>query len=204
LGGISGIFDRLQNLRGYENLMFDLAEEREEVLGLLDRLTAYVLEGIDLSLEAKLDSIEFYDDWGTQESLIINPLLWRKIFKPRYKKLFDRVHQGGAYVYFHSCGQIMDIIPDLIEIGADIINPQISCMNLQKLTQITRGKICLASDIDQQYVLPFGTPAEVRAHTRKILDTFKAKDGGFIVVVRTKTDTSLANAEAMLREIWEY
>jgi uroporphyrinogen decarboxylase len=72
--------------------------------------------------EYRFDAVAFYDDWGTQDNLIISPEMWREFFKPRYEKQFKIAHQHGLDIYFHSCGYIYDIIPDFIEIGVDMLN----------------------------------------------------------------------------------
>ena len=73
------------------------------------------------------------DDWGTQISLLINPQIWREIFKPMYKDYCDLAHSKNKYVFFHSDGFIEQIYPDLVEIGVDAINSQLFCMDIENL-----------------------------------------------------------------------
>jgi len=201
--GLGNLFERLQFLRGYENLMLDFIQKPEEIYELMDMLLDYMVEGTRLVLLLEPDCVAYADDWGTQLQLIINPREWRHFFKPRYKKLFDIVHAAGAYTYFHSDGMIMEIIPDFIEIGLDILNPQFSCMDLEKLASLTKKKLVISSDIDRQYILPFGTPEEVRKYVRKVIDIFDAKNGGFIGRGEIAKDVPIENAEAMYRAFLE-
>jgi uroporphyrinogen decarboxylase len=77
-----------------------------------------VLKAVNMQLpDYGFDAVSFYDDWGTQSSLMVSPSLWRDFFKPRYKKQFELVRNSGLDVYFHCCGYIYDIIPDFIELG---------------------------------------------------------------------------------------
>jgi len=195
---------RLFLLRGFENLMVDIIEEREELYILADRLVEFLEESIKKCLELGVDGIIFADDWGTQNNLMINPSFWRRFFKPRYQKMFNLIHQHNAHVFFHSDGYIMDIIPDLIEIGVDVINPQFSCMNLEKLSKMTKGKICILTDLDRQYLLPFGTPEEINNYVKKVIHLFGTQKGGVILRGKIESDVPLVNIKAMFFAFEEY
>jgi len=198
-------FERLQWLRGFRNLMVDLVRDSRELKVFADRLLEYCLKSIQLVLEAKPDAVSFADDWGTQDRLMVSPGLWRSFFKPRYKEMFKLVHDYNAYVYFHSDGYIMDIIPDLYEIGVDVLNPQFSCHRLEELAEAVRGKICISSDVDRQYVLPRGTPEDVEAYVREIIDVFGyGNNGGLIGRGEVNIDVPLENVEAMYRAFVRY
>jgi hypothetical protein len=204
IGGGDCFFERLQRLRGYSSLLFDLVEGRPEISVLADRLLEHNLAVIDRSLRLGVDAIGFSDDWGTQRQLMISPALWREFFKPRYKKMFDLVHSAGALVSFHSDGMILEIVPDFIEIGVDILNPQFSCMDLRALAALTKGRICVRTDIDRQFILPFGTPEEVRAYVREVAETLGDPCGGLIWQGEIGPDVPLANVEAMFAAFVEF
>jgi hypothetical protein len=198
-------FERLQWLRGFRNLMVDLVRGSRELKLFADRLLEYCLKSIQLVLEAKPDAVSFADDWGTQDRLMISPSLWRSFFKPKYREMFKLVHDHNAYVYFHSDGYIIDIIPDLYEIGVDVLNPQFSCHRLEELADAVRGKMCISSDVDRQYVLPRGTPKEVEAYVKKIIDVFGyGNNGGLIGRGEVNIDVPLENVEAMYRAFVRY
>lgn len=198
-------FERLQWLRGFGNLIIDLVKGRRELEAFADRLLEYSLSSLQIVLEAKPDAVSFSDDWGTQNGLMIKPSLWRSFFKPRYKAMFKLVHDHGAHVYFHSDGYIMDIIPDLIEVGVDILNPQFSCHNLETLADSVRGKICISSDIDRQHILPRGSPKDVEAYVKMVIDLFGyGNNGGLIGRGEVNIDVPLENVEAMYRAFMKY
>ena len=119
--------------------------------------------------------------------------------------MFKLVHDYNAYVYFHSDGYIIDIIPSLYEIGVDVLNPQFSCHRLEELADAVRGKMCILSDVDRQYVLPRGTPEDVEAYVKKIIDIFGyGNNGGLIGRGEVNIDVPLENVEAMYKAFVTY
>ncbi|MHB9023531.1 MAG: uroporphyrinogen decarboxylase family protein [Armatimonadota bacterium] len=204
-GSADTFYERMQWLRGVEDLAMDIAEDADEVYQLADLLLeCNILPRIELALEAGADVIGFGDDWGAQSQLLINPETWRRIFKPRYQRAFELVHQGGALTWMHSDGMILDIIPDFIEIGLDVINPQLVVMDLADVRQAADHKIAIYTDIDRQYRLPFGTPAEVREHIGDIFTQLAYPDGGLLYGAGIYADMPMENIKAMLDAFVEY
>ena len=186
-------------LRGFENALLDLAEGREELVYLRDQIVDFMLKRIELWTEAGADGILIEDDWGTQNALMIRPDVWRTIFKPVYSRLVQAIHAGGAYAHFHTDGVTLEIIPDLIEIGFDELNPQVWIMDLSELSRRFSGKVCFRADLDRQHVLPHGTPDDVVEHVRLTYAAFGSSEGGYVAYGQIGPDVPLANAEAMLR-----
>jgi uroporphyrinogen decarboxylase len=135
--------------------------------------------------EGALDVIEFNDDLGTQQALLISPQMYREVVKPYHKKMFGYVRDKypKTKVFFHSCGAIFDIIPDLIDCGVQIINPvQISAagMDPKKLKREYGKDVAFwGGGVDTQSVLCFATPDSVRAQVKEMLDIF-APGGGYV------------------------
>lgn len=204
LTSAGSFFERLQWLRGYENLMLDLMEDRREVHILRDLLLEYTLRIVEKWLEFDIDGIHFTDDWGTQKSLIISPGKWRAFFKPCYAGMFDRVHQGGKHVFFHSDGYIDEIIPELIEVGVDVLNPQVTIMGTDFLAKKYGGKVCIHCDLDCQHILPRGSVQDVENHVKEMIRTFGSCGGGLIGGGEVGPDVPLSNALAMCRAYLEY
>lgn len=155
-------FERMQFLRGTENLFMDLAYGDSEVYKLRDMLHEFYIKEMKMWAETDVDGVSFMDDWGSQNSLLISPTLWRKFYKPLYKEYCDILHSKGKYVFMHSDGNIESIYPDLVEIGVDAMNSQLFCMNIEKLGSQYSGKIAFWGEIDRQNILPFGTQLDVR------------------------------------------
>ncbi len=155
-------FERMQFLRGTENLYMDLAYGEKEVYKLRDMLHEFFLREMKMWSETDVDGVSFMDDWGTQKTLLISPKLWREFFKPLYKEYCDLLHSKDKFVFFHSDGNIEAIYPDLIEIGVDAVNSQLFCMDMERLGEQYAGRITFWGEIDRQNILPFGTAADVR------------------------------------------
>ncbi|NIA06459.1 MAG: hypothetical protein GWP14_02285 [Actinobacteria bacterium] len=130
------LYLQLTYLRGFENFMLDLAEDRKELYELRDVVVDFWLAVIQCWLEMGIDVLNSGDDLGHQNSLPISPDLWRKFLKPAFARVCQPCRQAGVEVYFHSDGWILDIIPDLLEIGVTILNPQDMVNGLDNLKQI--------------------------------------------------------------------
>jgi hypothetical protein len=165
-------FQRMQYLRGTEQLFMDIAMEDEHILKLRDMVHDFYKAEVTLWAESAADGIHLEDDWGSQNRMLINPKTWRELFKPLYRDYCEIARTHGKQVVMHSDGYILDIIPDLIEIGVNAINPQIDVMPFDTLSETMKGKIALWGGIDRQRLLPFGTEDEVRASVKSIGDTF--------------------------------
>jgi len=190
-------WERYHFLRGFENSMIDVAEDNSNMYELLDKIVRINIKALEPLLELDIDAICSMDDWGTQTSLMINPVVWRKIFKPIYKKYIDLAHQAGKTFHFHSDGNTLAIVDDYIDIGLDVYNPQFSSLDLGELENKIRGKMCVLSDIDRQYILPKGKTSEVKEYVNKVIESFH-HSGGLIGQGEIGPDVSLENAEVML------
>lgn len=191
-------FERLHFLLGFRNVLKYLVNPPTKFVSFADRLLEFSLESIEKTLEAKPDCVNFGDDWGAQDRLLINPEIWRSFFKPRYRKMFDLVHDGGAFVNFHSDGHITAILDDFHEIGVDILNPQFSCHDLEDLAGRTRGRFCINSDVDRQVVLPHYSPEQVTDHVKHLVDLFgRENNGGLFGRGELNMDVPLENVRAM-------
>ena len=171
MDGCARPFERLQFLRTTEKLYIDLAEESiassETVAGaevgvtqLIRRIHGFFCEQLEEWAKTKVDALMFMDDWGSQQSLLINPIQWRRVFKPLYRDYIEIAHRAGKRAFMHSDGYIIDIIPDLIELGLDALNSQLFCMGLDKL-EAFKGDLCFWGEIDRQHLLPDATQAEI-------------------------------------------
>ena len=114
-------FERMQFLRGTENIMMDLAYDEPEIYKLRDLLQAFFVKEMELWANTDVDGVIVMDDWGSQNALLISPETWRAFFKPLYKEYADILHSSGKYMFFHSDGNIEAIYPDLVELGVDEI-----------------------------------------------------------------------------------
>lgn len=171
-------FERLQFMRGTEELFCDIAVENPGMLKMLDRIHEFNCKLFELWGSTNVDGLFMMDDWGTQRSLLINPAQWRKFFKPLYREYAEIAHRHGKKLFFHSDGNTLEIIPDLIEIGFDAVNLQIFCIGVENLAPF-KGKITFWGEMDRQHKLATGTPEEIDQAVRTVYNTLW-NDGGVI------------------------
>ena len=187
LAGSGGIHETAQFLRGWGNWLMDLAANQRFAEALLDRLVELRIRQLERTLPAVEGYVQIVgtgDDLGLQNGPQMNPELYRKIVKPRHKRLYEAIKaHTSAYLSLHTCGSVVDFIPDFIELGVDIINPvQVGARGMDSRDL----KAAFGDDItfwgggnDPQHVLAFGTPEEVRDEVKRRIDDF-APGGGYI------------------------
>lgn len=177
--GITGLFDMCWHFRGFENFLADLAFEDAFVHELLDASAQYIADVIGCAPDY-IDGVRFTEDWGLQHGLMMNPALWRRMLKPRLKIMYDAARKRGFNVLIHSCGDIAELFPDLIEIGVEVINPiQPEAMNVEWLKKEYGNYVTLYGGIGCQSTLPFGSPADVIKEAKSRLQVL-GKGGGYI------------------------
>ena len=199
------VFQHPTFLRRIDNLLMDMAVAPEMAHWLMDQFTDFYLAFYDRMLTAaqgKIDILRTADDMGMQHSLFISPEMFRTFVKPRVKKLADLAHSHGVKFMFHSCGAIQPLIDDLIEIGVDILDPLQAAaegMEPQVLKETYGTRICLHGGICTQYLLPNGTPEEVRSEVKRRIAIF-GKGGGYILSPChvLQNDVPTANIVAMV------
>ena len=176
-----GLFERAWSLRGFDNFLVDLVENERFVDELLDRITEWFLESVDLMAGVPVDAIMLTDDHAAQRGLLMGPRRWRRFFKPRWKRIFERVHHYGLYTVLHMCGDTSEVVPDLIEVGLDCMEScQPECMDVYGLKARYGRDIRFWGGLGAQRVLPFGTAEDVRRETRR-LKAEMARGGGYIL-----------------------
>ncbi len=195
-------------LRGFDQFLIDLALQPEIAEYLLDKVMEFKLGYWELVLRKygdRIDVVVESDDIGTQTSLLISPIMYRKYIKPRHKRILDFIHSHtNAKVFFHSCGAIRPIIPDLIEIGVDILNPvqfNLPGMGPQALKQeFGNDLVFWGGGVETQTVLSRGTPDQIKDDVRRQMDIL-GRDGGFVFA--TVHNIQAEVSEINLNAIWE-
>ena len=197
---------RLCDLRGFEQLMVDFAEEPPELQMLID----IVLEHNVRQLDAMIAEIGpgrriqyFGDDLGMQISLPISPAKWRQYLKPCFARLYGRCREAGWYVYMHSDGHMVEIIPDLIDCGVNVVNPQIRANGLDNLVDVCKGKVCVDLDLDRQ-LFPFCSPAQIDQHIHEAVEKLGSPEGGLWLKAECAPDVPLENIEAICVALEKY
>ena len=195
-------FERMQFLRGTENLFLDMACGCSEFFTLRNMVHEYNIEDVTAWSNTAVDAVMMMDDWGAQSSLLISPEMWRSMFKPLYRDYCEIIHRAGKYAFFHSDGHIAAIFGDLIEVGMDAINSQLFCMDIEALGRQYKGTVTFWGEIDRQRVLPFGTPDEVRDAVRRVRRALSTGTGGLFAQCEWGKNNPKANIEAVFEE-WD-
>jgi len=167
-GGVEHLWEMAWQLVGFNEIIRMMFVEPGYVDKVLDGLHRIRMQQAKLLCEAGVDIVYDGDDVGMQKGMMMSPAMWRRFLKPRYKELIDLCHRYGVFFHFHSDGWIEPIIPDLVEIGVDILNPvQPECMDPVKLKRLYGDKLCFDGTIGVQSTLPFGTPEDVAGEVKQ-------------------------------------
>ncbi len=193
-------FMRLYYLRGFENLMVDIATDEPLLRELAEIVTCYNVAAVAKVMEYEPDMIYFGEDLGMQTSLPISPAAWRKLVKPSYIRTFAPVVAKGFPVYLHSDGHILEIIADLIETGVTVLNPQIRANGLEGLQKYAKGKVAINQDLDRQ-LFPFATPAQIEDHIGEVFEGLYDPKGGLMLLAEVGPEVPLANVHAICRAL---
>jgi uroporphyrinogen decarboxylase len=187
LGFGGNLFEWGQFLYRTDEFLMNLVSHRNEMEKMLDRLTEIHLQKLIPVLEAVsgyVQIIQMGDDLGMQSGPMISPSMYHEIFFPRHRKIYQTVkNNSDLYVFLHSCGEISEFLPDLIEAGVDIINPvQFNTAGMEPANlkrEFGKDLVFWGGGVDTQHVLPNGTPEEVRRDVRQNAEILM-KDGGFV------------------------
>lgn len=183
--GPGSIFLGTNSAFGYETSLMHHAIRPELINEAVDCSVDYAIAVIDKmhrDVGDAVDIVSLEDDYGTQNSLYISYEMFVKFYKQAFAKIVGQLKKYNYYVQFHSCGAVCQLIPDFIEMGVDILDPvQVSAagMGIEELARNFKGKICFHGGIDTQYLLPYGTPEEVKTGVRKIISAL-GTTGAFI------------------------
>ena len=177
-----GIFERSYLLLGMEEALIAYLTQKDIMLGLAAAIADFKIEVIRKLDEAiDMDMIWYGDDWGTQVDLFMPPNIWREIMRPQTQRIYSAAKARDILINQHSCGKIESIIPDMVDMGADMWNPCQPCNNLKAVKDRFGNRLVLKGGIDSQFVLgrPGVTAGEVDDEVkRRIFDL--APGGGYI------------------------
>ena len=154
-------FEQLQFIRGTEQLYIDLMLRPNKMFEFLEQMHDFYGKLLTVWAQTEITGLFIMDDWGSQKNLLINPTICAEIFKPMYRDYIDIAHKYGKKIKMHSDGNILEIIPQLIDIGLDTVNAQVFCIGVEKLKQF-KGQITFWGEIDRQHLLPHGSLEEIK------------------------------------------
>jgi len=203
---IGDLWERAGFMRGLGNLCVDVLENPKFVEELLEAMKEYVIRTLDHLVRCKPDGVFLSDDYGTQSGLMIAPRHWQRLVKPRLKEFYLAAKRKGLVVMHHTCGDVVEIVPDLIEIGLDILHPiQPETMDIFAMKRDFGKDLTFCGGIGTQHLLPKGTPSEIRETVKKTMDVM-AQGGGYVLEpgITLQDDVPIENMVAVIEAAREY
>jgi uroporphyrinogen decarboxylase len=202
-----GLFEHSWRIRGFENGMMDAISQPDFYAALLDHLTDLFMSFVDVWKDVPADAIMFGDDWGFQQGVLLGSERWRTYIKPRWAKIYQAVHDQGKYTISHSCGSVVDILPDIIEMGLDVlesVQPEARGMNPYSLKKQFGSQITFWGCLGSQSTIQFGSPQEIKAEVRRLCAEM-GTGGGYILAPAKSLQpgTPVENAAAVVEAFVE-
>ncbi len=174
------LFERAYSLRGYENFLVDLKVDKSFAENLLDKIMEHEIERAKKFVELNVDCVITGDDFGTQENLIMSVEDWKTFMMPRLKQIWNVYIKNYIPIIHHSCGNIIDLIPYMIDMGLDVLHPIQHVMPPKVLKKQFGKDLIFFGGIDSQNLITFGTKEEITNEVKRLI-TILGEDGGYIV-----------------------
>ncbi len=200
---VGDLWERATFMRGMENVLLDLALEPAFLESLLRGIADHILTTMRIAMDlCQFDAIALSDDYGTQHGMIMSPTHWRRFLRPLVGEIYALAKQRGRVVFHHSCGNLVPIIGDLIELGLDILHPiQPEAMDVYALKKEFGRQLTFCGGLGTQELLPKGTPEQIRQEVRRLKEQL-GSGGGYILEpgITLQADIPLANILAAIEE----
>ncbi len=203
---LNGIFEGSWGIRGFENLLEDLIVSPGFAEELLEGMTNLLLGLLDVYLELPIDGVLVYDDWGGQRGCLFGRERWLRFIRPRIQRVYGRIHAAGKVAVAHCCGNITELIPDLIDAGLDVLESvQPEAMDPYELKRRFGKDLTFWGGLGTQRLIPFGSPAQIHDEVRRLCAEM-GRGGGYVLapakslLPETPTENASAVIEAFRRE----
>jgi hypothetical protein len=197
-------FLRLCDIRGYENLIFDMIDERPELVKLMQINEEFNLKIIKRFIKAGAEMMSYPEDLGMQHGPMLSPEQFRKYIKPSYQRLMRPAREAGCIIHMHSDGDIRTLLDDLIDGGVEVINLQDLVNGIDWIKENLAGKVCIDLDIDRQSITRFGSPAEIEALIREEVQKLGSRAGGLWMIYGLYPGVPEKNVEALMDAMEKY
>ncbi|MBN1554917.1 MAG: hypothetical protein JXA11_09240 [Phycisphaerae bacterium] len=197
-------FLRLTDLRGYENLTFDMIDDEPNLKTLIDRIEAFNHEFIRRWLELEPDMMSYPEDLGMQVGPMLSPDNFHKYIKPSYQRLMQPAREKGVIVHMHSDGDIRTLAEDLVDGGVEVVNLQDRVNGIEWIAETFAGKTCIDLDIDRQEITPRGTEKDIDDLIRTEVETLGSSNGGLMMIYGLYPGVPLENVAALMDAMERY
>jgi uroporphyrinogen decarboxylase len=197
-------FMTLMYLRGYENLLFDMADGDRRLHQLIDRIEQFNLAVVQRYLDAGAEWMGFAEDLGMQVGPMLSPEHLRRFIKPSYQRLMAPARAAGCIIHMHSDGDIRQLADHLIEGGVEVINLQDLVNGIGWIREHLSGRVCVDLDIDRQQITRFGEPEDIDALIHEEVVKLGSREGGLMMIFGLYPGTPLANVAAVMDAMERY
>ena len=197
-------FLRLQDIRGYENLIFDMVDEEPNLKALIKIVEDFNYQYLIKWLAFEPDMMSYPEDLGMQVGPMLSPESFRKYIKPVYERLMKPARNQGCIIHMHSDGDIRTLVDDLIDGGVEVINLQDLVNGIDWIADTFAGRTCIDLDIDRQSITARGTPEDVDRLVREEVDKLGCKDGGLMMVYGLYPGVPFENIRALMDAMEKY
>jgi len=197
-------FLQLIDIRGYENLMFDMFDDDPRLCKLVAMVEEFNSAVIGHYLDIGVDMMTYAEDLGAQIGPMISPEMFYKYIKPSYERLMKPAHDAGCIVHMHSDGHIHELVEGLIDGGAAVLNLQDLVNGIDWIKERLKGRVCIDLDIDRQKITANGSPEQVDALIREEVEKLGGRDGGLMMIYGLYPGVPLENAKALMDAMEKY
>jgi uroporphyrinogen decarboxylase len=197
-------FLTLTYLRGYENLIFDMADEEPKLDELIRIVEDFNTGLVQRYIKAGVEWMAFPEDLGMQQGPLLSPDHFRRYIKPSYRRLISRARSAGCVIHMHSDGDIRELANDLMEIGIDVLNLQDVANGVNWIAERLKGRVCIDLDIDRQSITRFGTSDQIDSHIRDAVMKLSNKNGGLMLKYELLPGVPLENIKAIMDAMERY
>lgn len=197
-------FLQLCDIRGYENLMFDMADEELKLWDLIDLVENFNLGLVNRMIDAGVDGVAYGEDLGMQIGPMLSPDHFRKYIMPSYRAIMQPAKDKNLLIHMHSDGDIRTLLPDILSAGVDVMNLQDLVNGIDWIRDHLKGKVCIELDIDRQNITRFGTPRQIDELIRREVETLGSPLGGLMFIHGLYPGTPMENVEALYDAMERY
>lgn len=197
-------FLRLQDIRGYENLLFDMMDEHPDLPALIEMVADFNYEYVMKWMALEPDIMSYPEDLGMQSGPMLSPELFYKYIQPVFRRVMKPARDSGCIVHMHSDGDIRGLVDGLIDGGVDVINLQDLVNGIDWIRDRFAGHTCIDLDIDRQNITARGTPAQIDALIREEVEKLGSKKGGLMMIYGLYGGLPLRNIAAVMDAMEKY
>lgn len=197
-------FQTLADIRGYENLLFDMADEHTLLPELIQTVEDFNLAIVRKYIDLGVEWMCYPEDLGMQTGPMISPAMFRQFIKPCYERLLEPAREADCIIHMHSDGCIRNLVDDLITSGIHAVNLQDLANGIDWIRDVLVGKVCIDLDIDRQRITRFGTPEQIDALIREEVTKLGSRAGGLMMIYGLYPDVPVENVRALMDAMERY